>query len=66
MSETSITFRCSEELKVLLGKQTVELDLTVSELIRACLVLGLPQVKFIQGLDRIKDKDIRPDFLDSK
>ncbi len=66
MSEISITFRCSEELKALLGKQTVELDLTASEIIRACLVLALPQIKYVHGLDRIKDKDIRAEFSDSK
>ncbi len=66
MSETSITFKCSEDFKALLGKQSLELDLNASELIRACIVLALPQIKFVNGLDRIKDKDTMLGQLVSK
>ena len=63
MSETSITFKCNEEFKNMLGKQALDLDLNASELIRACIVLALPQIKYVTGLDRIRAQDIKGDFL---
>lgn len=57
--EESISFKCDEAFKAWLQKQAFEQDRSASDIIRACLILAMPQVRKIRGLDRICLEDIR-------
>lgn len=57
--ETTISFKCDDDFADWLRKESFDLDKSASELIRACLLLGMPQVKALRGLDRVCLEDIR-------
>jgi len=65
MSEDiKITFKCSEALKDLIGRLTVETDRSASEIIRCCIMLGIESIKAHPALvdhvrfeDRISDNE---------
>lgn len=59
MSETSVTFKCTEDFKEWLQRESFAMDKSASEVIRACLLLAIPQVKALRGLDRVCLEDIR-------
>jgi hypothetical protein len=58
-SDESITFKCTPEFKAWLQKQAFDSDKGASELIRSCIILAMPQVTKIRGLDRLELEDIR-------
>jgi len=45
MNDNKITFMCCERLADLIGKTAFDVDRTKSEVIRACLLLGLDTVR---------------------
>ena len=55
----SVTFKLSPQLADILRRAAFDLDKSASEILRACLILGLPLVKEIRGLDRVATEDIR-------
>lgn len=57
--EININFRTSEEFRDYIYREAGALDMPVSEVIRASLLLALPQIKLIRGIDRIQLEDIR-------
>jgi hypothetical protein len=58
-ADESITFKCTPEFKEWLQAQAFEADKSASELIRSCLILAMPQVLKLRGLDRLELEDIR-------
>ena len=56
---TSITFMCPEDLAEQLRQVAFERDKSASDIIRSCLILGLPSVLAVRGLDRLCVEDIR-------
>lgn len=54
-----ISFKCDPAFAEWLRKESFDLDKSASEIIRACLLLGLPQIKTLRGLDRVCLEDIR-------
>ena len=59
MSETSITFKCPEELADLVGRVAFDLDVSKSEVIRACILIGHKLVQDVRGVERLRIEDIR-------
>ena len=59
MEQIPITFKCQEQLAEMLRKTAFDLDKSASEIIRACVLLALPQVRTLRGLDRVCLEDIR-------
>ena len=57
--EETISFKCDTDFADWLRRESFELDKSASEIIRACLLLGLPQIKTLRGLDRVCLEDIR-------
>lgn len=57
--EININFRASEEFRDYLYKESGSLDMTVSEVIRASVLLALPQIKSIRGIKRIQLEDMK-------
>ena len=57
--DESVTFKCSPEFKSWLQKEAFDQDRSASDIIRACLILAMPQVRTIRGLDRLELEDIR-------
>jgi hypothetical protein len=47
------------EFKAWLQKEAFDQDRSASDIIRSCLILGMPQVRNIRGLDRLELEDIR-------
>ena len=59
MEQTNINFRCSEALADHIRRASFKLDRSASELIRSCIILAIPQVLALRGLDRVDVEDIR-------
>jgi len=60
MNETKITFKCTEALKDLIGRLTVETDKSASEIIRCCIMLGIDTVRANPSLvDHVRFEDRR-------
>ena len=57
--ETNVNFRCSEQLADHIRRAAFKLDRSASELIRSCIILAIPQVLALRGLDRVDVEDIR-------
>lgn len=57
--DESVTFKCSPGFKEWLQREAFDQDRSASDLIRSCLILAMPQVKTIRGLDRLDLEDIR-------
>lgn len=57
--DESVTFKCSPEFKAWLQKEAFDQDKSASDIIRACLILAMPQVRNIRGLDRLELEDMR-------
>jgi hypothetical protein len=57
--DSSVTFKCDEDFRAWLARESMELDKSVSELVRSALILAVPQIKAIRGLDRVCLEDIR-------
>ena len=56
--ETRITFKCTGELKDLLGRLTVETDKSASEIIRCCIMLAIDTIKGNPSLiDHVRFED---------
>ena len=52
--ETNINFRTTEEFRDFVYREAGGLDMTVSEMLRAAVLLALPQMKSIHGIARIQ------------
>ena len=59
MEQTNVNFRCSEQLADHIRRAAFKLDRSASELIRSCIILAIPQVLALRGLDRVDVEDIR-------
>lgn len=59
MDKPSFTVRCDEKFRDWLGRQVVATGLDVSKLTRAALILAMPQIKELRGLNRVDLEDIR-------
>ena len=59
MEQTNVNFRCSEALADHIRRAAFKLDRSASELIRSCIILAIPQVLALRGLDRVDVEDIR-------
>lgn len=57
--EINLSFRCTEDFRDWLCKEAGRLDMGRSEIIRSCILLGLPQIERIRGLSRIQLEDMR-------
>ena len=57
--ETTQAFKCPEGLADLVGKVAFDLDISKSEVIRSCILIGLPLVRDIRGVERLRLEDIR-------
>lgn len=57
--DESISFKCDQEFGDWLRKEAFGMGKPISEIIRACLILGLPQIKAVRGLDRVSLEDVR-------
>ena len=54
-----VTFKCDEQFRDWLGREAAMLDMSVSEVVRASLLLAVPQMKSIHGIARIQLEDMR-------
>lgn len=57
--EVSTTFRTDEKFRDWLYRQAGDLDISVSEFVRAAIILAAPQIRAIRGLSRVQMEDIR-------
>lgn len=57
--EINITFRCDEEFRDWLCRKAGRLDMDRSALIRAAVLLAVPQIEHIRGIARIQLEDIK-------
>lgn len=57
----SFTVRCDADFRDWLGREVVAAGTDVSKLVRAALILAVPQIKALRGLDRMALEDIRLD-----
>lgn len=57
--EISITLRVDEQTRDYIYARAGERDMSVSEYIRAAVLLAAPQIGVIRGLDRIQLEDMR-------
>lgn len=57
--EININFRTSEEFRDYLYAEAGNLGISVSEVIRASVLLALPQIKSIHGIKRIQLEDMK-------
>ena len=57
--EIPVTFKCDDRFRDWLGREAAMLDMSVSEVVRAALLLAVPQMKGIRGLARIQLEDMR-------
>lgn len=55
----SFTVRCDADFRDWLGREVVAAGTDVSKLVRAALILAVPQIKALRGLDRVALEDIR-------
>ena len=60
----SFTVRCDGDFRDWLGREVVAMGTDVSKLVRAALILAVPQIKALRGLDRVALEDIRPERSD--
>lgn len=61
LKEIPVTFRCDEKFRDYIYREAGALDIPVSEMIRAAVLLALPQMKNIHGIARIQLEDMRCD-----
>ena len=61
LKEIPITFKCDDSFRDWLGRESAGLDMSVSEMVRAALLLAVPQMKSIRGIARIQLEDLRCD-----
>ena len=54
LKEIPVTFKCDEQFRDWLGRESAGLDMSVSEMVRAALLLAVPQMKSIRGIARIQ------------
>ena len=54
-----VTFKCDEAFRDWLAREAAMLDLSVSEVVRAALLLAVPQMKSIHGIARVQLEDMR-------
>ena len=59
MSECTIAFKCSQEMAELIGSVAFELDVSKSEVIRSCILIGHALVRDVRGVERLRLEDIR-------
>lgn len=59
LKEIPITFKCDEQFRDWLGREAALLDLSISETVRAALLLAIPQMQRIRGIARIQLEDMR-------
>ena len=59
LKEIPVTFKCDERFRDWLGRKATRLDLSVSETVRAALLLAIQQMESIRGLARIDLEDMR-------
>lgn len=57
--EVSTTFRSDEKFRDWLYSQAGSMDMSVSEFVRAAILLAAPQIKTIRGFSRVQMEDIR-------
>ena len=57
--EIPVTFRCDEKFRDYIYREAGALDIPVSEMIRAAVLLALPQMKNIHGIARIQLEDMK-------
>ena len=54
LKEIPVTFKCDEQFRDWLGRKATKLDMSISETVRAALLLAVPQMKSIRGIARIQ------------
>ena len=59
LKEIPVTFKCGEQFRGWLGRKATKLDLSISETVRAALLLAVPQMESIRGVARIDLEDMR-------
>ena len=59
LKEISVTFKCDDSFRDWLYGEAGKMDLSVSEVVRAALLLAVPQMKSIYGIARIQLEDMR-------
>ena len=59
IKETTITFKVDQEFADWLRRESFDLDKSASDVIRRCILAGMPLVKTIRGLDRLELSDIK-------
>jgi hypothetical protein len=57
--EQTVSFKVSDEFAEWLRRESFDLDLPASAVIRSCLLVGMPLVKSIRGLDRLELEDLK-------
>lgn len=57
--EININFRSSEDFRDFLYREAGSLDMPVSAVIRAAVLLALPQIKTLRGIERVQLEDMR-------
>ena len=59
IEKPTISIRCDEDFKNWLAQEVIDLGTDISKLTRAALILAIPQIKALRGLDRVDLEDIR-------
>ena len=59
LKEIPITFKCDDSFRDWLGRESAGLDMSVFEMVRAALLLAIPQMESIRGIARIDLDDMR-------
>ena len=57
--EIIVALRCDQEFRDFLGRESIGLNMTISDILRVSVLLALPQIKSIRGIARIQLEDIR-------
>ena len=57
--EIPVTFKCDDAFRDWLGREATALDMSLSEVVRAALILAVPQIKALRGLERVQLEDMR-------
>ena len=52
LKEIPVTFKCDEQFRDWLGREATKLDMSISETVRAALLLAIPQMESIRGIAR--------------
>lgn len=60
--DTKVTFMCPEQLAELVGRVSFETDLNKSEVIRACILLGIDTIRANPALANTIDVQGRRDY----